>query len=94
MDAMMRRFLDIFDRDEDWSRSRRHARRAGVMVFLHPRQGEDWVTGIKWDPDVFVRQPAHNGRATLPIAWRRDFVEKVVALGCVPNLEEMPDASL
>lgn len=92
MDALIRKFLDIFDRDQDWSRSRRFARRAGVMVFLHPRQEEDWVTGVKWDPDVFVRQPAHEGNGTTPIAWRRDFVEKVVALGCVPNLEEMPEA--
>jgi hypothetical protein len=26
------------------------------------------------------------------MAWRRDFVEKVVALGVVPNLEEYPPA--
>lgn len=94
-EAVIRKFVEIFDRDQDWSKSRRHARRAGLMIFLHPKKDEDWVTGVRWDPDLFVRQPALKECDTSfegysPMAWRKDFVEKVVALGCVPDLESMP----
>lgn len=92
--AVIDRFVDIFNRDQDWSRSHRLARRAGLMIFLHPKKDEDWVTGVKWDPAVFVRQPKKGDPVGFdghsPMAWRRDFVEKVVALGCVPDLEEYP----
>lgn len=92
-DALIDRFLEIFDRDQDWSRSRRHARRAGLMIFLHPKKDKDWVTGVRWDPALFVRQPMHKSENS-PVAWRRDFVEKVVAMNGVPDLEQYPDASL
>lgn len=93
-DAMMEKFVEIFNRDEDWSRSHRLARRAGIMIFLHPKKEEDWVTGVKWNPDLFVRQPRKGDRVGFeghsPMAWKRDFVEKVVTLGCVPDLEDCP----
>ena len=88
-DAVMERFLEIFDEQQSWSVSRRHARRTGVMIFLHPRKDRDWVTGVKWDPELFIRQKdGFDGYS--PMAWRRDFVEKVTSLGYVPNLDEMP----
>lgn len=86
----MERFLEIFSRDEDWSRCRRNARRAGLMLFLHPKRDEDWVTGVRYDPDLFVFQPNCSFEGHTPMAWRRDFVEKVVALGGVPDLESLP----
>lgn len=93
-EAVIRKFVEIFCRDEDWSRSHRLARRAGLMIFLHPKKEYDWVTGVRWDPDLFVVQPRQENSVgfdgSTPMAWRRDFVEKVVALGCVPNLEEYP----
>ena len=93
-DALVRKFVDIFNKDEDWSRSHRLARRAGIMIFLHPQKDRDWVTGVKYDPELFVFQlregVGFDGHT--PMAWRRDFVEKVLALGCVPNLEEYPPA--
>jgi hypothetical protein len=94
-EALIGRFVDIFERCGDWSRSHRHARRAGLMIFLHPKKGYDWVTGVRWDPKLFVVQPRMNEIGTSfeghsPMAWRRDFVEKVVALGFVPDLESLP----
>lgn len=95
-DALVRKFVEIFNKDEDWSRSHRLARRAGIMIFLHPKKDHDWVTGVRWDPDLFVRQPIANESVAFdgstPMAWRKDFVEKVVALNGVPNLEEYPPA--
>lgn len=97
MDSIMKKFVEIFNRDEDWSRCHKHARRAGLMIFLHPNNDKDWVTGVKWDPDLFVRQPRIDDgvgfEGHTPMAWRRDFVEKVVALGGVPNLEDYPSVS-
>lgn len=90
-DEVMERFLEIFDKQQGWTVSRRHARRAGIMIFLHPKKEEDWVTGVEWDPELFIRQKdGFDGHS--PMAWRRDFVDKVVSLGYVPNLEEMPSA--
>lgn len=89
----MERFIKIMERDSDWDRSYKMARRAGLMIFLHPSEDKDWVTGVKWDPEVFVRQPFNEGTSFegyCPMAWRRDFVEKVLVLDSVPNLEEMP----
>ena len=86
----MLKFVEIFNRDSDWSRSHKLARRAGLMVFLHPNKKMDWVTGVRWDPRLFVRNPPIYG---LPMAWRRDFVERVLALGFVPDLDSMPRAS-
>lgn len=63
------------------------------MIFLHPKKDHDWVTGVSWDPELFVRQYSYGFEGHSPMAWRRDFVEKVVALDCLPNLEDMPDAS-
>ena len=83
-DAVVRKFVEIFNRDSDWRTCHRQARRTGMMIFLHPRKYEDWVTGVKWDPKMFVLD--REG----PMAWRRDFVEKVTSLGYVPNLEDMP----
>ena len=94
-EAVIRKFVEIFNRDEDWSKSHRLARRAGIMIFLHPKKDHDWVTGVRWDPDLFVRQPRLDGVSfdgSTPMAWRKDFVEKVVALNGVPNLEEYPPA--
>lgn len=88
----MRRFLKIFDDQNGWSVSRRHARRAGIMIFLYPDGVRDWLTGVRWDPEVFVLQRNESGLLG-PAAWRRDFVERVTSLGYVPNLEEMPDAA-
>lgn len=95
--AVIKKFVEIFGREGDWSKSHRFARRAGLMIFLHPKKDHDWVTGVRWDPDLFVVQPrmsdidaGFDGHS--PMAWRKDFVEKVVALGCVPNLEEYPPA--
>jgi hypothetical protein len=89
---MMRKFCEIFHRDSDWSRSHKMARRAGLMIFLHPRKDEDWVTGVRWDPELFVRQPGGDVsfEGNDPMAWRRDFVEKVLMLGFVPDLGEYP----
>lgn len=93
-DSVISKFVEIFNRDGDWSRSHKNARRAGLMIFLHPKKEYDWVTGVHWDPELFVLQPykgnglAFDGHS--PMAWRRDFVEKVVALGCVPDLEKYP----
>lgn len=97
-DALVRKFVEIFNRDEDWSRCHAQARRAGLMIFLHPKKDHDWVTGVRWDPEVFVRQPKMNELYTgfeghNPMAWRKDFVEKVVFLGYVPNLEDLPSLS-
>jgi len=91
----MQKFREIFHRDSDWSRSHKLARRAGIMVFLHPKKEYDWVTGVRWDPELFVRQPGAeiSFESNNPMAWRRDFVEKVVALGFVPDLESLPAAS-
>jgi len=96
-DAVVRKFVLIFMRPtyEEWTRSSVHARRAGLMLFLYPDRERDRVTGISWDPDLFVIQPKMNNlpseyNVKSPIAWRRDFVEKVVALNYVPNLEELP----
>jgi hypothetical protein len=90
--AVIKKFVEIFGREGDWSKSHRFARRAGIMIFLHPHKDHDWVTGVKYDPDLFVFQtPEGVGfDGHTPMAWRRDFVEKVVALGGVPNLEEYP----
>jgi hypothetical protein len=94
MDAVMKRFVEIFDRDSDWSRSHMLARRAGLMIFLHPKKDHDWVTGVEYDPNIHVFQPAGDPgfEGHVPMAWRRDFVETVVALGYVPNLEVYPPA--
>lgn len=94
-DAMMKKFIEIFNRDSEWSRSHKMARRAGMMIFLHPNKDEDWVTGVKWDPELFVRQPGADVSfdGSTPMAWRRDFVERVVALGFVPDLESFPKVS-
>jgi hypothetical protein len=91
-EALMRKFVEIFHKDSDWSRSHKMARRAGIMIFLHPRKDEDWVTGVRWDPELFVRQPGGEGsfEGYNPMAWRRDFVEKVLMLGFVPDLGEYP----
>lgn len=92
-DAMMEKFIKIMDRDCDWDRCYKMARRAGIMIFLHPSQDRDWVTGVKWDSELFVRHPIDGEMAFegyCPIAWRRDFVEKVLVLDSVPNLAEMP----
>ena len=83
-DALIRKFLDIFERDQDWERSRRHARRAGLMIVLNPHRDHDWVTKIVYDPEIFIRQ-FNTG-----FAWRIDFVERVLALDGVMNLEELP----
>jgi hypothetical protein len=93
--ALMQKFREIFHRDSDWSRSHKLARRAGIMIFLHPKKEYDWVTGVRWDPELFVRQPGAeiSFEGNNPMAWRRDFVEKVVALGFVPDLESLPAAS-
>jgi hypothetical protein len=92
---MMLKFRDIFHRDSDWSRSHKIARKVGLMIFLHPRKDEDWVTGVKWDPELYVRQPGADVsyEGNNPMAWRRDFVEKVLALGFVPDLESYPPVS-
>jgi len=89
---MMQKFREIFHRDSDWSRSHKMARRAGIMIFLHPRKDEDWVTGVRWDPELFVRQPGADVsfEGNNPMAWRRDFVEKVLMLGFVPDLSAYP----
>lgn len=93
MDPLMERFLDIFEMCEGWGRSRGDARRAGLMIFLHPKKDQDWVTGVMWDPNLFIRQnEGFDGHC--PMAWRRDFVEKVVALGYVPDLESYPQFSI
>ena len=97
-DAVIRKFVEIFNRDSDWSVCHRQARRAGLMIFLHPKKEYDWVTGVRWDPKLFVVQPSVGDMSPgfdghSPMAWRRDFVEKVVALGCVPDLEALPDAA-
>lgn len=93
-EAVIKKFVDIFNRDSDWSRCHKEARRAGLMIFLHPKKDHDWVTGVRWDPELFVVQPRMDKSVgfdgSTPMAWRKDFVEKVVALGCVPNLEEYP----
>jgi len=89
----MRRFMEIFNRDSDWSRSHKLARRAGLMIFLHPNKERDWATGVGWDPELFVRSPIYSGSSDSPMAWRRGFVEKVLALGFVPDLESLPKAS-
>jgi hypothetical protein len=94
-DAVMRKFVEIFARDNDWSRSHRLARRAGLMIFLRPKKDHDWLTGVFYDPEVHVIQPRFEPHfeADTPMAWRRDFVERVVAMGCVPNLEDYPPVS-
>ncbi len=83
-DAVVRKFLDIFEREEYWERSRRHARSAGLMIVLNPYKDHDWLTGVRYDTNAFVTQ---SGTC---MAWRIDFVEKVIALDYVPNLEELP----
>lgn len=92
MDAVMNKFVEIFNNNDDWSKSHRLARRAGLMIFLHPKKDHDWVTGVEYDPNIHVVQPkgdpGFDGHH--PMAWRRDFVETVVALGYVPNLESYP----
>lgn len=89
----MRRFMEIFNKDSDWSRSHKMARRAGLMIFLHPNKERDWVTGVVWNPDLFVRSPTHRGSSEGPMAWRRDFVERALTLGFIPDLESLPKVS-
>lgn len=91
---VMRKFVQIFCGGDDWDKSHKLARQAGLMVFLHPRKDEDCITGVKWDPESFIRQSSYEGigiafEGNHPIAWRRDFVERIVSLGYVPSLEGM-----
>jgi hypothetical protein len=55
-DAVVRKFLDIFEREEDWERSRRHARRAGLMIVLNQYKDHYYLTGVRYDTKAFVTQ--------------------------------------
>lgn len=84
----MDRFMEVFGlTSHTWERSLRQARRTGMMVIVYPNCDEDRATRQRWDPEKYVRV-----NSTSCMAWRRDFVEKVLLLDCVPDLESMPDA--